>query len=1006
MATIEQAQAQVAQQEAILAQRKREASEQEKQIEARKQQVAVTRTQEALRQQTGIEGTRQRKAAAIVERQVGQAQEEIQQSKEEISQAESQVGLVKKEIEVAIERKEAAEIDKAAFERAKKLYEARIPYSVIDDKQVRHYLREFYEEEAGIKTSYRRLYQDIEPTTITTQEISPVYLPSPINIKGSVIDAVGGLTTIKPFGVIGDIYSKFSGKEVPKSNIIDISKVIVKEVPKVPIAIPIIDIPSRTGKLGVGAELTTLGKAGKDIFTASTVAGVKLGETKYPFTNTKLKDIPTTSVTKEGIARFGYNFIPLTRIGIKRSEFEKSVEGKPSFKLTTISGLAKDVESGLTFTGNVAASGYESTPFTSKYLAPVARQAPSVAFWIGAAPVAAGVSIGAGIEELRPEYAQEQKKRLYGQYVQDVRAGTITFNPEERALTKQEFFASPEIESQLQTNIQSSAKRKIGFGAIVAIGLGAGKIIKFLEEPRVEIIKGRVKEFPYQEYKVGKTNVYKQYVQVEPTKFVRTTRFRSLANWKPLETKFLNKGQIYVKYAKGTIGKPYTLEIRKVSKAPNELFTTQEQIDKFAKAGKFTRTIRTYEVTPKSTKLPALVDNPKYFFQNVKVQRDITKYMEGKNIVGYSGKFRLANPPTKTVESIGITSERKFPQINPRRQVYTFKGFNFPIGKSTKVYTGTLVEEVTPQEQTVRFIKTGGRKSSAAFLEQLYKTEEVVSQKTLSKPFIPTKSIVQTTKLPSAEAIIKQYPSMVGGQGIVVTDYSKYIGGASEFYNPQQTIVYPTALKEVQETRLDVGIGTGGGAGTIDITKTIDKPTTIIKQDITPIEKQIPLEKPVTIPKEIQVATQIPQTQSRSLLKQFQSAAQRTNLLQRPKTPSKSPSPFAALKDIAKILGLQRRGKKSDYDVFVRKAGKDIEIASNFRTQAKAEKALTKALKGSLRASGYITSSGKKIPFTELNLGGEFTQSKIEPFRAVQRKSKRLGTFPEVKEIQLFRRKK
>lgn len=96
------------------------------------------------------------------------------------------------------------------------------------------------------------------------------------------------------------------------------------------------------------------------------------------------------------------------------------------------------------------------------------------------------------------------------------------------------------------------------------------------------------------------------------------------------------------------------------------------------------------------------------------------------------------------------------------------------------------------------------------------------------------------------------------------------------------------------------------------------------------------------------------------------------------------------------------------FAVFTRKGGKDVEIGE-FGTKTEAVKGLTRELKGTLRASGFIEEkrTGRKLGFGELDiLGGEFRQSKIEPFRIVQRREKRLGTKSEVFSIKAARRSK
>jgi hypothetical protein len=91
------------------------------------------------------------------------------------------------------------------------------------------------------------------------------------------------------------------------------------------------------------------------------------------------------------------------------------------------------------------------------------------------------------------------------------------------------------------------------------------------------------------------------------------------------------------------------------------------------------------------------------------------------------------------------------------------------------------------------------------------------------------------------------------------------------------------------------------------------------------------------------------------------------------------------------------------FEIFTRKAGKDIKIGEA-ETQQEAQSRLTKELRTSLRASGFIERKGQKVEVSNL-FGGEFAPSKKDIFRVVQRREKRLSTRPEVSEIQSFKRR-
>lgn len=93
--------------------------------------------------------------------------------------------------------------------------------------------------------------------------------------------------------------------------------------------------------------------------------------------------------------------------------------------------------------------------------------------------------------------------------------------------------------------------------------------------------------------------------------------------------------------------------------------------------------------------------------------------------------------------------------------------------------------------------------------------------------------------------------------------------------------------------------------------------------------------------------------------------------------------------------------QKPTFDVFIRKKGKDVKVKS-VGDIIKAGNELRRELEGSLAASGFVSKGGKRV---RINLGSGFRPSKVEPLRIVQKRSKRLGTGSERKQIQRARRK-
>ena len=93
-----------------------------------------------------------------------------------------------------------------------------------------------------------------------------------------------------------------------------------------------------------------------------------------------------------------------------------------------------------------------------------------------------------------------------------------------------------------------------------------------------------------------------------------------------------------------------------------------------------------------------------------------------------------------------------------------------------------------------------------------------------------------------------------------------------------------------------------------------------------------------------------------------------------------------------------KKTSKEIFGAFVKRYKKDISLGS-FKELKGAKTKLVKELKTTLGASGFVTKGKSKVPFEELDLGYEFTPSKKDMFRVVQKRKFRLGTRSEVSEI-------
>lgn len=128
--------------------------------------------------------------------------------------------------------------------------------------------------------------------------------------------------------------------------------------------------------------------------------------------------------------------------------------------------------------------------------------------------------------------------------------------------------------------------------------------------------------------------------------------------------------------------------------------------------------------------------------------------------------------------------------------------------------------------------------------------------------------------------------------------------------------------------------------------------------------------------------------------------------IQRPQPP-KTPTVIIPVKplEVSSVEKVKSLAKSitGDFTVFVRKGGKDVKYVTA-KTKEEAVKSLTRKLKGTISASGFVESGGKKLSIGDLGIvNGEFRQSKVDPFRVVQKKGKRLSSKSETSSIQLLR---
>lgn len=305
----------------------------------------------------------------------------------------------------------------------------------------------------------------------------------------------------------------------------------------------------------------------------------------------------------------------------------------------------------------------------------------------------------------------------------------------------------------------------------------------------------------------------------------------------------------------------------------------------------------------------------------------------------------------------------------------------------------------------VGLIKGGGKKSSQEYIQGLYQEKNLAPLLLkVNKPKI-VKQVVET-KEPTT-----YLPKMVGGQGLEEVPYlgmgryERTTGGAVGTGDVTITDLLPTTKTiDLQPTRIEQK----------DIIKEVPKVN--VRFDLG-IKSELDLKiKPLTgerikVEQKVEQAQRVEQSQKVEQALRLEQAVKLTSkamprLTTKLKTPSPPKPPItkitiitpppSKLKTIAKAITKQK--EKDEFEVFTRFKGKDISLGK-VGTFGEAKTKLQKELVGTLRASGYIERGGKKISVDDLGIGGEFARSKIDPFRIIQKKERRIKSGGEVFEI-------
>lgn len=338
-------------------------------------------------------------------------------------------------------------------------------------------------------------------------------------------------------------------------------------------------------------------------------------------------------------------------------------------------------------------------------------------------------------------------------------------------------------------------------------------------------------------------------------------------------------------------------------------------------------------------------------------------------------------------------------------QVYTEKPYKqFATGISDK---GIIRVSKAPTDIGYKQFLGGGKKSSQKYLQSLYqKTEPVIIPKPSPKVRVPR---VKLTPPPPSLTSQELAPRMVGGLGLGVSKSPAEETTIIKDIPP--VIIERDFLSSKVDTGLDTGVKTKIDTGlklkpfSTERLETETKTSELLKQ---PVKVQTKLGEAVKQKEEQRLIQPL-----KTMLKQRQVQKQALKLKQalqlKTKTKTKPRIDIGGGgfdSGLGKALTKVKELKPSEFEVFVKKFGKDVSIGL-YPTKREARKELLGKLKTTIRAGGFIEEKGKKIPFTQLGIKSpEFRPGKKDIFRVIQRKEKRLGMKGETEEIQFFRKTK
>ena len=368
--------------------------------------------------------------------------------------------------------------------------------------------------------------------------------------------------------------------------------------------------------------------------------------------------------------------------------------------------------------------------------------------------------------------------------------------------------------------------------------------------------------------------------------------------------------------------------------------------------------------------------------------------------------IRLVPGKRRPVLTAGVSEEVSAVKIDAGELIKArtlFKDVTFAGARTTGKTPGldtTILRLSQKTKDTVKFVKPAQIKKTP-FMQTFQKQEVKLTARVpipKQKPIKPSRVVLEqpTTK------VEKAIPSIVGGLAVRAKSIS--IGtGQVETTTPQVTSIIRPSMIDKQEPSVQIK--------QIEIQRQPEIQREKIKQVSRPkqieILKSIGAQKIAQQPKQIEILKSLQQPKQIQQPKQLQRALQQ--IAQQPRPP-KQPTPLTpfvlpSTTPAKRALAAIKKAVKGEFEVFARVEGQDVSIGKA-TTKKQAQKLLSKRLKKTIAASGFIEEGGRLLSAKETGLiNGEFRTSRLDFGRVVQKKEARLGTAQETEQIQFFRQK-